>query len=127
VTSDKQAGLPQLQARTPSLCPLFFGLRTQDSCLARLLKPHAWPQRKYYHCPQDTAVRVFISYSHDSAGNKDRAWDLRECLRQERQESSEFDLAGRPIQATGSLLGLLAEQFCTNSAITCSSAGMERQ
>jgi tetratricopeptide (TPR) repeat protein len=43
----------------------------------------ASPREKYYHSPQDTAVRVFISYSHDSAEHKDRVWDLCEGLRKD--------------------------------------------
>jgi tetratricopeptide (TPR) repeat protein len=51
--------------------------------VAPALKLRAWPRKKYYHCPQDTAVRVFISYSHDSAAHMDRVLALANRLRQE--------------------------------------------
>jgi tetratricopeptide (TPR) repeat protein len=42
---------------------------------------YASPRKKYYHSAQDTTVRAFISYSHDSAEHVDRIWDLCERLR----------------------------------------------
>jgi tetratricopeptide (TPR) repeat protein len=42
---------------------------------------YASQQEKYYHSAQGAAVRVFISYSHDSAEHKNRVWELCERLR----------------------------------------------
>ena len=63
-------------------------------------------REKYYHSVQGTAVRVFISYSHDSAEHKDRVWDLCERLRHDgidcRIDQHEFTL-GPSVAAMESL------------------------
>jgi hypothetical protein len=83
-----------------------------DHLVAPALKLRAWPRKKYYHSPQDTAVRVFISYSHDSAAHKDRVWDLCERLRNDgidcRIDQHEFSPAeGWPRWCRSQVQGLL--------------------